>query len=149
GVHLLLQVDLEAGVRARAAGFEDAVRTALRGSEIRRSAPERLGASVKFRTLDPAEAERAADLIRDEDPTAVVTVGDNGEITVGFAEDDERELRQSMLAQTIEIIRRRVDALGTKEPIIQRQGDDRVVVQVPGFDDPTTLKDVIGTTAQL
>jgi preprotein translocase subunit SecD len=54
-----------------------------------------------------------------------------------------------MLTQTIEIIRRRVDALGTKEPVIQRQGDDRIVVQVPGFDDPELLKEVIGTTAQL
>ncbi len=151
GSHLLLEVDVDAGVRARAAAFEDVVRQALRGSEIRRSAPERLGASVKFRTLDPAEAGQAADLVRNEDSTAVVTVADDGsgEITVGFTEDDERELRLSMLTQTIEIIRRRVDALGTKEPIIQRQGDTRVVVQVPGFNDPELLKERIGTTAQL
>ncbi len=149
GSHLLLEVDVEAGVRARAAAFEDVVRTALRGSGIRRSAPERLGAAVKFRTLDPADTETAATMVRAADSTAVVTVSDNGEITVGFAEDDERQLRLSMLTQTIEIIRRRVDALGTKEPIIQRQGDTRVVLQVPGFDDPNRLKVLIGTTAQL
>ena len=149
GSHLLLEVDVDAGVRARAATFEDTVRSSLRGTDIRRSAPERLGASVKFRTLDPNQAERAATLVRENDTTAVVKVGANGEITVGFAEEDEEQLRLSMLTQTIEIIRRRVDALGTKEPIIQRQGETRIVVQVPGYDDPTRLKKIIGTTAQL
>jgi len=149
GVHLLLEVDLEAGVRSRAAAFEDATRTALRGSGIRRSAPERLGSSVKFRTHDPAQAEAAAALIREADPSAVVTVDPSGEVNVGFAEEDEAALRHSMLTQVIEIIRRRVDELGTKEPIIQRQGDSRIVVQVPGFNDPDALKQVIGKTAQL
>jgi preprotein translocase subunit SecD len=149
GVHLLLQVDIAAGVRSRAAAFEDTVRTSLRGTGIRRTPPERGGAAVKFRTLDPTNAERAAALIAENDPSAVVTVGDAGEITVGFTETDEERLRLAMLTQTIEIIRRRVDALGTKEPVIQRQGDDRIVVQVPGFDDPELLKEVIGTTAQL
>ncbi len=149
GSHLLLEVDIDEGVRARAAAFEDSIRSALRGSEIRRSAPERLGASVKFRTLDPADAERAADLIQDTDPSARITVGDNGDIVVGFAESDEEALRRSILTQTIEIVRRRIDSLGTKEPIIQRQGDNRVVVQVPGFDDPERLKEILGTTAQL
>lgn len=149
GVHLLLQVDIAAGVRSRAAAFEDTVRQSLRGTGIRRTPPERGGAAVKFRTLDPADANRAADLIQENDPSAVVTVGEAGEITVGFTETDEERLRLAMLTQTIEIIRRRVDALGTKEPIIQRQGDDRIVVQVPGFDDPQLLKEVIGTTAQL
>ena len=149
GVHLLLQVDIAAGVRSRAAAFEDTVRQSLRGTGIRRTPPERGGAAVKFRTLDPADANGAADLIQENDPSAVVTVGEAGEITVGFTETDEERLRLAMLTQTIEIIRRRVDALGTKEPIIQRQGDDRIVVQVPGFDDPQLLKEVIGTTAQL
>ena len=149
GSHLLLEVDVDAGVRARAAAFEDVVRTALRGTGVRRSAPERLGAAVKFRTIDPADTERAASLVREADSSAVVTIQDNGDILVGFAEDDERQLRLSMLTQTIEIIRRRIDALGTKEPIIQRQGDTRVVVQVPGFDDPQALIELIGTTAQL
>ncbi len=149
GVHLLLQVDIAAGVRSRAAAFEDTVRQSLRGTGIRRTPPERGGAAVKFRTLDPNDAQRAADLIQENDPSAVVTIGDAGEITVGFTETDEERLRLAMLTQTIEIIRRRVDALGTKEPIIQRQGDDRIVVQVPGFDEPEVLKKIIGTTAQL
>lgn len=149
GSHLLVEVDINAGVRARAASFEDIVRTALRGQDIRRSAPERLGAAVTFRTLDPADAERAAQLVQISDPTAVVSVNESGVITVGFTEEDEEQLRLSILTQTIEIIRRRVDALGTKEPIIQRQGENRIVVQVPGFDDPETLKILIGTTAQL
>jgi len=149
GSHLLLEVDIEAGVRARAAAFEDLVRSTLRGTGIRRSAPERLGAAVRFRTLDAAEAEKAAELLRGADRRAVVTVGEGGEITVGFAAEDADELRVTMLTQTIEIIRRRVDELGTKEPIIQRQGDTRIVVQVPGFDDPEALKKSIGTTAQL
>lgn len=149
GSHLLVEVDVDAGVRARAAAFEDVVRTALRGTDIRRSAPERLGAAVTFRTLDPNDAERAAQLVQAADSSAVVTLGENGVITVGFTEEDEVQLRLSMLTQTIEIIRRRVDALGTKEPIIQRQGERRVVIQVPGFDDPALLKKLIGTTAQL
>ena len=146
---MLLQVDIAAGVRSRAAAFEDTVRQSLRGTGIRRTPPERGGAAVKFRTLDPNDAQRAADLIQENDPSSVVTIGEAGEITVGFTETDEERLRLAMLTQTIEIIRRRVDALGTKEPIIQRQGDDRIVVQVPGFDEPEVLKKIIGTTAQL
>ncbi len=149
GVHLLLAVDVDEGVRSRAAAFEDTVRSALRGSEIRRSAPERLGASVKFRTLDPAQAEQAANLISGSDSEAVVTVGDGGEITVGFTEADEADLRDTIMLQSVEIIRRRIDELGTKEPLIQRQGDDRIVVQVPGEDNPQRIKDIIGKTAQL
>ena len=127
---MLLQVDIAAGVRSRAAAFEDTVRQSLRGTGIRRTPPERGGAAVKFRTLDPNDAQRAADLIQENDPSAVVTIGEAGEITVGFTETDEERLRLAMLTQTIEIIRRRVDALGTKEPIIQRQGEDRIVVQL-------------------
>ncbi|MEL0002641.1 MAG: protein translocase subunit SecD [Rhodospirillales bacterium] len=149
GAHLLAEVDIEAGIKQRAAAFEDTVRSALRGSGIRRSSPERLGAAVRFRTLDPADAVRAANLIQDADRSAEVTVGENGSITVGFKAEDAAELRTNILSQVIEIIRIRIDELGTKEPIIQRQGDNRVVIQVPGYDDSAKLKNIIGTTAQL
>jgi preprotein translocase subunit SecD len=149
GAHLLAEVDIDAGIKQRAASFEDTVRSALRGSGIRRSAPERLGASVRFRTLDPADTARAAELLQEADQSAEVTVGENGSITVGFRADDEAQLRTTILSQVIEIIRIRIDELGTKEPIIQRQGDNRVVIQVPGYDDSGKLKNIIGTTAQL
>ena len=69
GVHLLLRVDIAAGVRSRAAAFEDTVRQSLRGTGIRRTPPERGGAAVKFRTLDPNDAQRAAHLIQENDPS--------------------------------------------------------------------------------
>ncbi len=77
------------------------------------------------------------------------TIADNGLVTIQFTEAGLRELQNRVIDQSIEVIRRRVDETGTKEPTIQRQGDDRILVQVPGVSDPEQLKKIIGTTAKM
>ena len=78
-----------------------------------------------------------------------IEAGENGLITLATTEAAQRQRAQSAVAQSIEIIRIRVDELGTTEPSIQRQGDNRIVLEVPGFDDPERLKEIIGQTAKL
>jgi preprotein translocase subunit SecD len=72
-----------------------------------------------------------------------------GEIQIRVTEDHLAQVRQRTIAQSIEIIRRRIDELGTTEPVIQRQGADRIVVQAPGLQDPERLKEIVGRTAQM
>tara|TARA_A100001037_G_scaffold109326_1_gene99532 strand:+ start:2159 stop:3538 length:1380 start_codon:yes stop_codon:yes gene_type:complete len=73
----------------------------------------------------------------------------DGSILVSMTEEAESDLLRRSVDQSIEIIRRRIDELGTKEPTIQRQGDSRILIQVPGLDDPKRLKDLLGTTAKM
>jgi preprotein translocase subunit SecD len=78
-----------------------------------------------------------------------VDAGDPGEIRIRVTEEYLNEVRQRTINQSMEIIRRRVDQLGTTEPIIQRQGSDRILVQAPGEQDPERLKSMVGQTAQM
>jgi len=73
----------------------------------------------------------------------------DGSILVSMTEEAKSDLLRRSVDQSIEIIRRRIDELGTKEPTIQRQGDSRILIQVPGLDDPKRLKDLLGTTAKM
>src|SRR5690606_29657799 len=73
----------------------------------------------------------------------------DGKIVVGLTPDGVDQRMSALVAQSIEVIRNRIDELGTTEPTIQRQGTDRVLVQVPGFEDSTRLKDIISRTARL
>tara|TARA_B100000530_G_scaffold327020_1_gene266342 strand:- start:278 stop:1867 length:1590 start_codon:yes stop_codon:yes gene_type:complete len=73
----------------------------------------------------------------------------DGSILVSMTEEAKSDLLRRSVDQSIEIIRRRIDELGTKEPTIQRQGDSRILIQVPGLDDPKRLKELLGTTAKM
>ena len=82
------------------------------------------------------------------DPQLEINV-DGLSVTVCATVTGQREILTSAVQQSIEIVRRRIDELGTREPTIQRQGSDRILVQVPGLDDPERLKELIGTTAKM
>ena len=135
--------------RHRLLTAEDMLGNPLAGQVMRRRNLKVDGAGVSFDLLDPSRGEEVRQLLRDEDPTLDVTVDEAGHVVLALQEDDLRELRRSAVTQSIEIIRRRIDETGTREPIIQRQGDERIIVQLPGVDDPQRMKDVLGQTAKL
>jgi preprotein translocase subunit SecD len=91
----------------------------------------------------------AAEQIFDELGRGLITTNDSQSYQISFDEAGLIELRNQTIEQSMEIIRRRIDPDGTKEPVIQRQGKDRVLVQLPGVDDPETIKRLLGRTAKL
>ena len=159
GSHLLLEVDLKSAFNERYSNLVQAMRAELRRERIgyTRIGVVRDTARVTIRNPDkPAvkgrdgqtNVERAVRLLRRlESGTQVEESG--GRITIAYTETAVREHRNNILQQSIEIVRRRVDELGTTEPSIQRQGRDRIIVQVPGLKNPKQLKDILGQTAKM
>ncbi len=162
GAHLLAEVQVEDVYDDRMDGYWLAIREALRGARdtigtIRRlDAPE---GELRVRISDPAGMQEALRLVRGvATPVVSLTgVGTNdieaeaqGDvITVRLTEAEKIATNDRTIQQSLEIIRRRVDEVGTREPTIQRQGERRILIQVPGIGSAQELKDLIGTTAKL
>ena len=149
GSHLLLEVEVNAVIREQLEALVDEVRAKLRGAKIRYTGLGVDGLSgVKVTIRDPAKAEEARVLLRDIDPEGRATL-DGNTVRVTLSETAVRDRRNAAMSQSLEIIRIRIDEEGTKEPTIQRQGDNRILVQVPGVDNPEDLKKRIGKTAKM
>jgi preprotein translocase subunit SecD len=161
GSHILLEVDSKAIQRERLETLRDDVRRVMRDARVGYTNLAIQGFSVTFRVREPGDVPEALRRMRElSNPIGgvfggsqvrdveVAEAGDNLiRLTVTEAGLTDR-VRQAV-NQSIEIVRRRVDELGTVEPSIQRQGIDRVLVQVPGLDDPARLKQLLGRTAKL
>jgi protein-export membrane protein SecD len=151
GSHLLLEVDAHAVQRERLNNLLDGIRTTMRSQRIAvtnlQLNAEATG--VSFRVRDTPEIEKARQAVRELERTAQISLQPDNVIAVAFDPRELAEQRRRTLSQSLEIVRRRIDALGTKEPSIQAQGQDRILVQVPGLRDPQQLKDILGQTAKL
>ncbi len=163
GSHLLLEVEAGVVVQERLNALVDSVRPALRGKRIgyrdlgeRNNAvtvtirkPEQLQLALEeIRKLAvPVQGNAVAGIAGGQDIEVEVVNGN--QISVTLTEEAIRERRRSAIEQSIEIVRRRIDELGTREPTIQRQGDERILVQVPGLQDPERLKAILGKTAKM
>ena len=149
GVHLLIEVEVESVVGQVMDNLVEEVRPRLRGERIGYTSLGRQGERVSFKLREPEQAEAAIALLADIDPDTVIDSDGAGIVTISMTEAKALERRRDAINRTIEVIRKRIDELGTTEPTIQRQGDSRIIVQVPGFDDPERLKELIGKTAKL
>ena len=158
GAHLLAEVRVEDVYAARLEAMWPEVRDAVRGItpvNLQQSAPTEL----KVRLTDPTKMAEAMATVRGlARPVQTLTgvgandinvSGDNGVITVVLSEAEQSATDERTMQQSLEIIRRRIDEVGTREPTIQRQGTDRILIQVPGIGSAAELKEIIGTTAQL
>ncbi len=151
GAHLLLQVDLKAVLTDRLEAMTDAVRGELRKQHIAYSNLSSSREGLGF-TLADVDKDRSATykLLRTLDANFDIDINDaTGKVTVTISEKGIADIRTQVVNQSIEIVRRRVDESGTREPVIQRQGVDRIVVQLPGMNDPAHIKDLLGKTAKL
>jgi preprotein translocase subunit SecD len=163
GAHLLFEVDVDAVIKERMDALIDDVRTTLRPADGERIGYTNIridGTAVKFDLVNEAERTAALDKVRSlAAPTlgafgpgaadlAVETEGTRT-IVVRLTDSAIAQRKRSAVEQSIEIVRRRVDELGTREPIIQRQGEDRIIVQVPGVRDTKELIRTINTTAKM
>jgi SecD/SecF fusion protein len=163
GSHLLLQVDRETLVKDRLATLRDDARNLLRTDKIGYTDLAILGdREVTLKLTDAKDAEVAQEALSGlADPVTSGLFGAGGvnEVELGIENGTDVSLKLteegitarlgSAVTQSIEVIGRRVNELGTTEPTIQRQGNDRILVQVPGLDDPQRLKDILGKTAKL
>jgi SecD/SecF fusion protein len=163
GSHVLLEVDRNSVIKTLVDNLRDSVRRVLREEKV--PVTGGIGAlprGVQLRIPDPDERVKAMPKLRalaassgsilsaaDRSPAFDVTENENGLIQFSVTDAGVESKVRRAVEQSIEVLRRRVDALGTTEPNIQRQGDDRVLVEVPGLQDTSKLKEILGTTAKL
>lgn len=148
GSHLLLDVDFENYLDELGQSIEESVRKKLRDKKIgyRNIIGNRNG--VKFDMKSEDDFKEIKKVTRSIDPD--LAIGHEGiTVTIGYDEYALGRIQDKVIDQSIEIIRMRVDSTGTTEPIIQRQGSSHILLQVPGEQDPSALKRVIGKTAKM
>jgi preprotein translocase subunit SecD len=152
GVHFLMQVDMK-GALDRAADRNAAdVRSLLREKKISYNGVDKVRDAAVARFSDAVEREKAKREIEASNVgLSVVEAGAGTELqlVVALKEETKKKLADSAIEQNQKVLNNRINALGLTEPIIQRQGADRIVIQVPGASDPARLKDVIGRTGTL
>ncbi len=153
GVHFLLEVDMATAQRRAEDRYVADLRSTLRETKIRYRGIARDGSGGIKITLRSADAvEEALKTIRKELPGLVVTGGDTDSdevVSVALAQAEIDQLFKFALEQNITALRNRVDELGVAEPVVQRQGDRRIVVQLPGVQDTARAKRILGRTATL
>ena len=152
GVHFLLQVDMAGALTKRADALGNDIRTALRDKNIRHGGVTRNGESLELRLRDEATAQAAGDVIRDQFPDLNIgPVPSGGEVRLLLTLKPEaaRRIQEQALKQNITTLHNRINELGVAEPVIQQQGLDRIVVQLPGVQDTAKAKDILGRTATL
>lgn len=161
GAHVLLEVDTPSVIRTKVEALRDDVRRTLREENVRLTGGIGLQQKgIQLRVPDAGDRARLLPKLRTlAAPIGSSLTGAVSEFTVTEADEGVVQLVltdagidarvRRAVDQSIEVLRRRVDALGTTEPNIQRQGTDRILVEVPGLQDPQRLKDILGTTAKL
>ncbi len=149
GAHLLLEVDFQAVEREQLTSLADLTRTVLRKERIGYTGLAHKGNAVTLTLRDPADSDKVISILRNEEKEAEITAIPDGQITLKLSESAIQNRKKSAVTQSIEIVRRRVDETGTAEPFIQQQGEDRILVQLPGLEDPTRIKNLLGKTAKL
>ncbi len=152
GVHFLLQVDMDAAARLSAERYVGDIRALLRKDKVRYLTLARDGDVVRGDFKDAAEREKARARIYGDYPNLVITdkdVDGHYYLNVALSEQEQREMRKFAIEQNITTLRNRVNELGVAEPIIQQQGQDRIVVQLPGVQDTARAKKILGATATL
>ena len=149
GVHFLMQVDQKAATDKRFDAIAEDMRVTLRDAGIGYSAIERVGTDrVVARLIRPTDLAKARELVS-SGQTALQFEAEGSAITVQVPEAELRRMAVEAVDQNVGTLRNRINALGVAEPIIQRQGEDRIVVQLPGVQDTAQAKRVLGATATL
>ncbi len=161
GSYLLLEVDMKAVVDGRLSNIQDSIRALLRRENIAYTDLAVKDRSVSFTLSDPSQADRVRSLLAENmqsgnvDPLASgqrdidISVGSDGKAALTLTEVGLRDRETRAVEQSIEIVRRRVDESGTKEPLISRQGTSRILLQLPGEQNPDRIRRLLGQTAKM
>ena len=152
GVHFLMQVDTRQAVDKRMEALTGELRTLLREKNLRHTGISRAGSEVEVRFRDDETRKRADGVIRDFNRDLLVRDEGSGEdlrLLVALSPNATRDIQANALKQNIGTLHNRINELGVAEPVIQQQGADRVVVQLPGVQDVARAKQILGRTATL
>ena len=152
GVHFMLQVDMQAALTKKAESLTGDIRTGLREKSVRHSGISRNGQTIEVRFKDMAALAAARAVLQDQFPDLQATDGPDGtefKLTATIKPEAARRVQDQSLKQNITTLHNRINELGVAEPVIQQQGLDRIVVQLPGVQDTAKAKDILGRTATL
>ncbi|MBX3591329.1 MAG: protein translocase subunit SecD [Burkholderiaceae bacterium] len=152
GVHFLLQVDMKQALSKRIDGTAGDLRTLMRDRNLRHAGIVRAGDAIEIRFRDPETRERARAAIADTVPDLALveaTEGADLKLVATFRPQAAQRIQENAIRQNITTLSNRINELGVAEPVVQQQGLDRVVVQLPGVQDTAKAKDILGRTATL
>jgi preprotein translocase subunit SecD len=152
GVHFMLQVDMQAALTKKAESLAGDLRLVLREKNIRHGGISRNGQSIEIRLRDQATLDATSRLIQDQFADLQTTGAPDGsefKLSASIKPQSARSVQEQALKQNIVTLHNRINELGVAEPVIQQQGLDRIVVQLPGVQDTAKAKDILGRTATL
>ena len=149
GSYLLIEVDTESVISENFEAFSDSVRLSLRKKKIRYSKFNIKNNNLFFNIKDESKKEELSKILSKYSQDISFEYSDDRLIKIFFNNTKIKNIQDTSVSQSIEVVRRRVDEYGTKEPTIQRQGLDRILLELPGITDPERLKKLLGKTAKL
>jgi preprotein translocase subunit SecD len=152
GVHFLLQVDAKAVQESRIKALQTTVRAQLRDQNVRHAGIDRIGNNIEIRFRDAETRAKARSVLANQSPDLAFTDAADGtdlKLVVTLKPEALQRAVEEGVKQNITTLGKRINELGTTEPVIQQQGRDRIVVQLPGVQDVAHAKDIIGRTATL
>lgn len=148
GSHLVLEVDLDVYLKNKYEGMTSEMRKALAKEKLRYKSMRFTTEGASFTATKPEQySDIRAALVKKFANVSITR--DESKFTVAFTDMEKQNLQTYAIGQTLEILRSRVDQFGVSEPLIQRQGSNRIIIELPGVKDSKTAKDLIGKTAQL
>ena len=150
GVHFLLEVDMDAAVKQAEDRYIDDVRLALRNAKLHYQSVAKDNGFIKVTMNSVDDKSALLNILDKEFHSLEITEPEVQEqVWLKFSEKEAREIKKFAVAQNMTTLRNRVNELGVAEPVIQQQGENRIMVQLPGVQDTTRAKEILGTTATL
>ena len=152
GVHFLLQVDTASAITKRIENLAGDLRAQLRDKNIRHGGIAREGQTIRIRFREAAVRDQGRQYILNNIPDLLVAERDDGQnllLVCSVKPEFQKRVMETALQQNIQTLHKRVNELGVAEPVIQQQGADRIVVQLPGVQDVSRAKEILGRTATL
>jgi preprotein translocase subunit SecD len=152
GVHFMLQVDMQAALTQKVESITGDLRSLLREKDVRHGGISRNGQSIEIRLRDAQQLEAAKRVLADQFADLQAQEAADGSefrLTASIKPEAARRVQEQALKQNITTLHNRINELGVAEPVIQQQGLDRIVVQLPGVQDTAKAKDILGRTATL
>ncbi|MEE9336493.1 MAG: protein translocase subunit SecD [Methylococcaceae bacterium] len=150
GVHFLLEVDMDAAITQAEDRYYNDIRSALRAKKIRYQSVTRDNGRIKVKLKTEQDKLAVVEIMSDDFKELNIVEGKElTELFASISENAQQEIKKFALAQNMTTLRNRVNEIGVAEPVIQQQGDNRIVVQLPGVQDTTRAKEILGTTATL
>jgi preprotein translocase subunit SecD len=152
GVHFMLQVDMQAALTKRTESLAGDIRLSMREKNIRHSGISRNAQDIEIKLRDSATLASAKALVQDQFADLQTTDAPDGteyKLTATIKPEAARRIQDQALKQNMVTLHNRINELGVAEPVIQQQGIDRIVVQLPGVQDTAKAKDILGRTATL